>query len=90
MLGATGFEDNVTLCDTCVALCWHTDVCGHPPRHSPLVSQTGTKLPSAVIQAMETDVWSSQQGGLETCHLKNTDDKCGPYNLAGRWLSGKQ
>ena len=39
MLEATGFEDNVTLCDTCVTSCWHTDVCGHPPPHSPLTAR---------------------------------------------------
>lgn len=38
MLEATGFEDNVTLFDACVALHWHTDVCGHPPLHSPLIA----------------------------------------------------
>ena len=38
MLEATGFEDNVTLFDACVAPLWHTDVCGHPPLHSPLTA----------------------------------------------------
>lgn len=36
MLEATGFEDNVTpVWYMCVTLYWHTDVCGHPPPHSP-------------------------------------------------------
>lgn len=36
MLEARGFEDNVTpVWYMCVTLCWHTDVCGHPPPHSP-------------------------------------------------------
>lgn len=52
MLEATGFEDNVPLFDACVALCWHRDVCSHPPLHpSPLsppdcqdVKQTGQSV----------------------------------------------
>lgn len=60
MLEATGFEDNVTRCDTCMALRWHTDVCGHLPQHYGGLIDGELKPLSAVIQAV--DVRSHQQG----------------------------
>lgn len=72
MLEATGFEDNVTLCDTCVTSCWHTDVCGHPPPHSPVTARRlhqWEKKPS--ISSCSSGVWSRQRCTVDrNCHLK--------------------
>lgn len=62
----------LTLCDTCVTSCWHTDVCGHPPPHSPVTARRlhqWEKKPS--ISSCSSGVWSRQRGTVDrNCHLK--------------------
>lgn len=80
MLKATGFEDNATPLDACVARCWHTDVCGHPPPHSPTtawrIHRQEQNPPSAVIRLGYAGVQSSNRGGWKTCHLKKQIEIC--------------
>lgn len=62
------------LCDTCVWHCTGTRMFVVTHLHILLRQPEGftgeIKPPSAVIQAMDTDVWSRQQGRRKTCHLK--------------------